>query len=365
MTISAPLRCLSVILLLLSMQAFAQQNDCSDVLRYAGRSVTNEEFSSTFAKTTYDKVCQGDQEKAGLNITAEITEMVDELPVPFKFGVGGTHEAIKTFCRQFYGEYKGNIFAAKYSSIVVSDAVAAWKTCVNATAVAFKPQLTDTQIVVGVQRKMPGPVTVQGVRYDTNLLDCKAPDSNTSANTVTADLNIRKTLPDNGYWTITCERKAKVLPDNSKLYEQADLAVITSGDTLVLRVPKSLNMPLTWARQIESRVIGIGDRVNSLKLECQAAENSSGPMAYPYIEATIPQAEAASGEWFVTGGGCRITGSDEPTNRGTPGGPWHNEPITASRRTQNGWGCKAGDPPNMAQGNVKITAQVIYCRAVK
>lgn len=341
------------------LAAFPQDNACDNVLIYASHDTSQQSYDTSVTKSIYSSECSGETMRENADTEIGVEAVVKAIPIKFNFGGSSNKERLNQFCKTVHDYYSSDLHAQESDSTVVREAVAAWQECVHAKKIQFLPTVDNTQVLLGLRRKTGDEVKVTGVKVNPTLLKCTVPGK---SGPMAADLSTRQTLTGED-WTISCDRLPEANGDVTE-YPAATLSVVTTADHFVLKIPAVAEQPRRWSGdfedQLKSQQVQIST-LNAEKLDCATSSATSDLRGYPVADAPIPNI-ADRDQYFVTGGGCVVTNSDQPPHRAPPFG--HNPPITVSYPIDKGWRCAGGDPPNLPVP-FQLTATVIYCKLKK
>jgi hypothetical protein len=261
---------LSLALVLHSSTAVSQTDDCRDVLVYSARTETIETLDYAAASKIYDQYCEESSVRSGTNFGAGIDAIVKAIPVKFALNSGSNEERLSSFCKTFSSDQATRTTQYKSQSLVVTDTTNAWLACkaLAGQGVLFRPKLSTTKVVIEVARTNAYDVSVQGVSYDTKLLQCTVPSSDQAPDRrAAATPNTRKKLsPD--YWSITCDR----LPQSNgveKQYPHVDITVDTTKGSFLLPVPAEAVLPLQASMDIQQKLEEFQRKLAELQRETQ------------------------------------------------------------------------------------------------
>lgn len=339
--------------------AIAAQGDfCADVLKYAARNETVESYEDAIATSTYDNYCEGESLKEGANLNVGVEAVIKAVPAKFNLGYGSTSDRVKHFCKTFASEYAARSAHYKMQSIVVLDAVAAWKSCIalSREGIEFKPQVTPTTLVVDVRRTLATPAAVIGIRYDSGLLTCEIE----GADGLRPASELKKQALKETYWPIVCKRIGKD-EGGVQVFPRTDMVVATTAGSFTMPVPREEKLSESLATNIRAQLDELGMQVKAVReaspgIECKRTSQAVPVGRPPIASVKIPDAD--KGKYVVTGGGCSVPGGHAAYG--------HNPPIYKSYPEEEGgivvgWTCYSGDPPNIPLPHA-LEAWIVYCR---
>jgi len=252
-----------------AMSGSAQQveDNCAEVLRLAGRDETLVTRRLIAAKYIYDQYCSGSATKQGVNLSLGVSEMLES----FDLGFGSVDQRVSQLCKTYSEHGFTDEASLTRSSLVVRDAIEAWKQCKALSAREFKvvPQAGDTSFNVDFVQGTGRPVTINGVFYPDAAADCfakigQAPSVRVARNTV---VTIQNAIP----WAVTCIRKPQKATGET-IYPAFEFSVPTSGLTFRMSIPRTSLPSYATVKEVASAIADVQTQLKmlpqSLDIDC-------------------------------------------------------------------------------------------------
>jgi hypothetical protein len=259
-------RCCSMVTLLLMAGPilYAQDGDnCRDVLQYSARNYSVFEEEIGIATKIHDQYCEGENEKSGMNIDSGAEMLIKAIPIKVNLSFGSTQERLKSFCKTFDSDYKQNIQKYQNISQVVNETTNAWVSCITLASkgVLFRPKIGATQVVLEIQRTAAAKASVTGITADPRLLDCSAPNSDTTKGYTKVGKSTTKLLTDDEFWPITCLRIPSQEKDET-VYPRAEISVGTTRGAFLLPIPADAKFPYQFSSLLQHLISQTNDRIS-------------------------------------------------------------------------------------------------------
>jgi len=276
--------------LLIPQLAIAQGDSgdqCRDILTYAARNDTLQDYAFAAASDIYSEYCENDHLQSGKSVSGGVDAVIGSLPLGIGFGSGSSSDQMTQFCKKFSdmrSQYMKNNVS---KSLVNQPSVVAWQKCVElqAQGVSFKPDILDTQITIEIKRTTGAPVTLKGVTIDPSLLACTIPGPSSGGEPVKVGDGTYREIENDDLLSISCTRAAH--PDGDTVtYPKADITVRTNKGDLAIPIPAASKTPYQWSEYYEQQLKNLASRVVDAGSSDQA-----------YTDKKVDELRMALGSW--------------------------------------------------------------------
>ncbi|SUA92995.1 hypothetical protein [Pandoraea pulmonicola] len=292
---------------------------CNQVLQTSAR---NYEMSTSYdavSYSVYDQYCEGDQVRSGTSFSASLDAVIKAVPIKFNLGQGSTEERVRNFCKTFDSAYKSDKSRYQESSTVVGTTTRAWLQCMALASrgVDFAPDISREHVNIDVRRTNASEVSVQGVVYNNEVMNCTVPvsDQSTTRATATEQTTMRLSEKD---WVITCVRKPRT-EKTETVYPSGDITVVTTAGQFTLPVAAEARFPREWSGEFQTSLDKLSEdqQLTKARLTVMEARSSATPkgawqpdqgfgggLNKVAHESACPAGQVMVGLQIVTGGTC-------------------------------------------------------------
>lgn len=235
------------------------QSDCSEVLLLAGRNVSSQTKTTLVLKYVYDKYCSSDKISDSNSFNADVNILKK---VGISLGGGTQKQQKNEMCKIYESKYQKFGSFSTYESMVVEEAIQAWKECKGLKDVEFN--LTQANDIYTIQAKAltAKPVVIKGVKYKDAELIVTA---NLNGKTENVGSDFIYTLKDDEWFSFDIERKLMVSESDDKYYPKSGIILKTDKGNYPVIFPKEGKPEYNWVSEIDFELKQLISKVSHLQ----------------------------------------------------------------------------------------------------